>query len=188
MKHNKVLLNKINNLDLEPIIFSLVEKEEGNNWSIEKAMSVEVQYREFLYLLCTFTEESIVPNGDIDDFWHTHILDTKKYFEDCDYLCGRYLHHFPYLGTRGKNDEIKLDISFQNTKNIYKSVFNKEFDSNSSYCDGSRQCGGDNTLTASYCDGSRQCGGDDNTVNLKKYERPKLSSYSEKGKIALTIQ
>lgn len=35
------------------------------------------------------------PNQDVDDFWHQHILNTKMYLKDCEYLFGFILHHDP---------------------------------------------------------------------------------------------
>lgn len=36
-----------------------------------------------------------VPNKQIDEMWHEHILDTRKYSDDCQTVFGYYLHHTP---------------------------------------------------------------------------------------------
>ena len=69
-------------------------------------------YRRFLALNIVYEDRKICPTGPIDDFWHAHILDTHAYAQDCDYLFGRYLHHFPYFGMRGPDDYEALQTAF----------------------------------------------------------------------------
>lgn len=52
--------------------------------------AVEAQYREFLRI-----GAGQPPSEAVDRFWHAHILDTKKYAQDCHHLFGRFLHHMP---------------------------------------------------------------------------------------------
>ena len=108
-----------NNLDLEPIKFSLTQREDGPNWSLNKAETLEVWYRRFLYLSSIYNEKVLVPSKDIDMFWHTHILDTQKYMLDCENLFGRYIHHFPYFGMRGEKDRNHLKKSFYETEELF---------------------------------------------------------------------
>ena len=107
------------NLDLEPIKFSLTQREDGPNWSLSKAETLEVWYRRFLYLSSIYKDKVIVPSKDIDMFWHTHILDTQKYMLDCENLFGRYIHHFPYFGMRGEKDRNQLKKSFHETEELF---------------------------------------------------------------------
>jgi len=107
------------NLDLEPIKFSLTQREDGPNWSLNKAETLEVWYRRFLYLSSIYNEKVLVPSKDIDMFWHTHILDTQKYMLDCENLFGRYIHHFPYFGMRGENGRNQLKKSFHETEELF---------------------------------------------------------------------
>ena len=107
------------NLDLEPIKFSLTQREEGASWSLDKTVMLEVWYRRFLYLARLYPEKAIVPSKDIDIFWHTHILDTQKYMADCETLFGKYFHHFPYFGMRGKKDRSNLEEAFSETDELY---------------------------------------------------------------------
>ena len=108
-----------NNLDLEPIKFSLTQREDGPNWSLNKAETLEVWYRRFLYLSSIYNNKVIVPSKDIDMFWHTHILDTQKYMLDCENLFGRYIHHFPYFGMRGEKDRRHLEKAFCETEKLF---------------------------------------------------------------------
>ena len=111
------------NLDLEPIKFSLTQREEGVNWTLNKAEMVETWYRRFLYLSSLYTDKAIIPSKDIDIFWHTHILDTKKYMSDCENLFGRYFHHFPYFGMRGEKDRSNLKKAFCETEELFLQHF-----------------------------------------------------------------
>ena len=107
------------NLDLESIKFSLTQRDDGPNWTLSKTELLEVWYRRFLYMSYLYHEKIIVPSKDIDTFWHTHILDTKKYMSDCDNLFGRYIHHFPYFGMRGESDRLELEKAFRETEELF---------------------------------------------------------------------
>lgn len=36
-----------------------------------------------------------ITNAIVDELWHLHILHTKEYFNFCENVYGRYLHHTP---------------------------------------------------------------------------------------------
>jgi hypothetical protein len=106
-----------------------------------------------------YPDITISPSRDIDKFWHYHILDTSKYFTDCQNIFGAFLHHFPYLGMRGEKDKSDLIICFENTKQLYFENFGEdmtnEFD----------------IVATSNC--STYCGG--NIEILASLERPRLA-------------
>ena len=110
-------------LDLEPIVFSLIRRDDGPGWLVEKCRLIEKWYRRFFYLAHLYRDNELVPTKDIDLFWHTHILDTQKYMEDCDRLLGRYYHHFPYFGMRGEDDRKNLERAFDQTESLYLKHF-----------------------------------------------------------------
>ena len=114
-------------LDLEPIVFSLTQREGGPCWSLEKSRFMEKWYRRFLYLTYLNPGQGIVPTKDLDIFWHTHILDTQKYMDDCERLFGYYFHHFPYFGMRGEEDRKNLEHSFKKTEELYLKCFGESF-------------------------------------------------------------
>lgn len=95
-------------IDLSPIKFR-ISKDRKLNWTKEKIDFVEQQYRQFLTLWKIYPLEDLPPSEDVDEFWHAHILDTRKYFQDCEKIFGAYRHHFPYFGLRGKDDEEELE-------------------------------------------------------------------------------
>merc|ERR1712159_408136 len=43
-------------------------------------------------------EHMVAASKLVDIVWHEHIIDTKRYMADCDFLFGRYLHHYPCFG------------------------------------------------------------------------------------------
>lgn len=113
-------------LDLEPIIYKLMDEEDGKGWTQEQALSAVEEYRRFLFLTVTSTAV-IVPTKFVDSVWHTHILDTVKYMDDCQQLFGFYLHHFPYFGMRGTEDKANLQTAFRKAADIYQAAFNQPY-------------------------------------------------------------
>ncbi len=161
-------IEKINKINLEPIMVKLMDKKDGKGWTLTQTLKVEKWYKRFLILCLKYPKQSIVPNGAIDDFWHYHILDTQKYAEDCQNTFGYFLHHFPYFGMRGAEDALNLENSFEATTQLYKKEFGESLTElsgifksknfkNSSKCDGSsggaNDCGSSGaSCTTSKCE------------------------------------
>ena len=120
------LLEKIQKLDLEPIMVKLMDPDEGEAWTLERAREMEVWYRRFLFLSVAYPHLSIVPTPDMDTFWHYHILDTQKYAEDCQIAFGYFLHHFPYFGMRGDQDRQNLMDASKETWALFRTHFNED--------------------------------------------------------------
>jgi hypothetical protein len=102
-------------LDLAPIAFKACMDE---GWDIEKVDTVTLRYRWFLQTIRSEPDASLAPPRDVDLFWHHHILDTRKYIEDCQRLFGQYIHHFPYSGIRGDKDAAEQDERFQRSQRL----------------------------------------------------------------------
>jgi len=102
-------------LDLEPIAFKACMDE---GWEIEKVDRITLDYRCFLQAVRNAPDELLAPSKDVDLFWHHHILDTRKYIEDCQNLFGKYIHHFPYSGIRGDKDALEQDERFQRSQRL----------------------------------------------------------------------
>jgi hypothetical protein len=117
----------INDLDLDPIKVKLMHKESGEGWSLEKANAVEAEYRRFLILMKKFPTEQTAPLFDVDTFWHYHILDTMKYATDCEAVFGYFLHHFPYIGLRGEDDEAAHQRIGARMKELYEETFGEPY-------------------------------------------------------------
>lgn len=145
-------LRLIDELDLEPIAFKLVHPEPGETGvSIERADELIVKYRRFLKLCVMYPTKSIVPSQEFDPVWHAHILDTAKYADDCERVFGYFLHHFPYLGTRGEQDKADWQESFRETQALYQQHFGEPMLVSGAACDSGDGTGGDDG--GSLCDG-----------------------------------
>jgi len=120
-------LRLIDELDLEPIAFKLVHPEPGQpGLTIEEADRLILKYRRFLKLCAMYPEQSVVPSKEIDKVWHTHILDTAKYADDCNIVFGFMLHHFPYFGLRSEADQALLREQGTVTRELYKQHFDAD--------------------------------------------------------------
>jgi hypothetical protein len=120
-------LHAIAALDLEPIKVKLMHEESGEGWTLERANAVEFEYRRFLILMKKFPDEQTAPLVDVDTFWHYHILDTMKYAADCEAVFGHFLHHFPYLGLRGEDDEAAHVRVGMRMKELYEDTFGEDY-------------------------------------------------------------
>lgn len=112
-------------LDLEPVKLRVMDAELGEGWSREYADSIGVAYRTYLTMLVKHPDEaeSIMLSKDVDEFWHTHILQTIKYTEDCEQVFGAYLHHSPHVGERSAADmERRLELT-EKTRELYQREF-----------------------------------------------------------------
>lgn len=110
-------------LNLQPIMAKL-ESEGMDKGTIEQ---LEEMYRGFLLLYALNPGEIIVPTQELDEFWHTHILDTLKYEEDCQTVFGFTLHHFPYFGMRDEDDAAELQRQFDLTTKLYEETFGRPY-------------------------------------------------------------
>ncbi len=160
--------------DLSPIKLKLMDAKEGKGWTNELVNRVEVEYRRFLFMNKQYPRLALVPSKLVDDFWHQHILDTKKYLSDCQEYFGYFLHHFPYFGKRGETDAENLKQCWQQTLSLYETLFKESaMDSYAVNCSdcGASSCG----ACSSQGGGGTSCsgggsggggGGDDKSLNL----------------------
>jgi hypothetical protein len=125
MEADDLIAARIAKLQLDSILYSLVAKADGPEWPHDRAKKAVEWYRRFLFLVARYPNEAIVPTKDIDEVWHTHILDTRKYAADCQEVFGDFLHHFPYLGSRGVADAELLSDTFLRTLSLFELHFNE---------------------------------------------------------------
>jgi hypothetical protein len=123
---NQVFLSQLNQIDFEPIAYKLMYPEDGNAWTIEKITHEIQQYRRFLWLNHLYPQRTIVPSQAIDRVWHTHILDTAKYREDCQTLFGKFMDHWPYFGMGDTAARQSLDDAFSETQDLWQKNFGIE--------------------------------------------------------------
>ena len=95
MNDTLIVPTAIQNLDLSTVRERLLQKK---GWTAEYADRLIEEYREYLALFYFHPGEELVPpTQDLDDVWHEHILDTRRYAEDCRMVFGRFIHHVPGL-------------------------------------------------------------------------------------------
>lgn len=115
----------IHALDLQPIKLRVMDPELGEGWTREYTESIEHAYRNYLTMLVKHPEdaEDIVVSKDVDEFWHTHILHTMKYTEDCERVFGTYLHHNPDVGGRAPAEIERKAALVEKTRRLYQQEF-----------------------------------------------------------------
>jgi hypothetical protein len=118
-------------LDLESIKLRVMDPELGEGWTREYAESVERAYRSYLTVLVRHLEdvEDVVVSKDVDQFWHTHILHTMKYTEDCERVFGTYLHHNPDIGGPTPVEIQRKAVLVEKTRRLYQQEFGRAQDS-----------------------------------------------------------
>jgi len=130
-------------LDLEPIKLRVMDPELGEGWTREYAESIERAYRNYLIVLVKHPEdiEEIVVGKDVDEFWHTHILHTMKYTEDCEKVFGTYLHHSPDIGGRAPAEIERKAALVEKTRRLYQQEFGRTQNRNTAWAANTAMCG-----------------------------------------------
>jgi len=75
-------------------------------WDEDRVARALQEYRQFLALMFWYPEAVLVPSEEIDDVWHTHVLNTARYQADCEAIFGCFQHHAPSSGT---SEEVLAD-------------------------------------------------------------------------------
>lgn len=108
-------------LDLNYIVeFMCAQRYSLPRWTLLDAQHCCRLYKNFLILLKKHAPAFLVPTREIDEFWHNHILYTKKYFHDSRAIFGHYLHHDP--ASPDDNPEVLVQ-GFLKTKELYFEEF-----------------------------------------------------------------
>lgn len=138
--NHKLVANAINETselhstnEINPLVMALnfkklkwkLTKSSEATWSTFLCDFAELEYKKFLTLKMLYPKVSLVPSKLVDKFWHEHILDTKSYATDCDKLFGHFIHHYPYFGIYGGEDQQALQASFESTIELYETHFGK---------------------------------------------------------------
>src|SRR5215831_1158082 len=115
-------------LDLESVKQRVTDPKLGEGWTRTYADSIEVAYKNYLTMLVKYQDdaEDILLAKDVDEFWHTHILQTMKYVDDCEVLFGKYLHHAPHVGEVTAADLERRAALADKTRRLYEKEFGKE--------------------------------------------------------------
>lgn len=112
-------------LDLTSVKVRMMDEELGEGWSQEYADSIEAAYKTYLTMLAKYPEhaEEIMLATDVDEFWHTHILQTMKYADDCEKVFGSFLHHNPHVGKVTAEDLEHRTVLAEKTRRLYEQEF-----------------------------------------------------------------
>lgn len=106
-----------------------------HGWEKEKVFATEAIYRKWLVLHKVYEQEIVIaPNKQLDDYWHFHILDTKKYMKDCEDVFGGYLHHYPYFGLSDAEAASDLEAAFQLSRDLFIKHFGHDLIGPSNRC------------------------------------------------------
>lgn len=96
---NDEMIKKVSELEMDWIYRSLISKEALTPEEAHKAVE---QYRVFLKISAANPGMNIPITKLGDKAWHIHILNTRKYAEDCQNIFGEFLHHdADAFGTEG---------------------------------------------------------------------------------------
>lgn len=114
----------VNLIDLSLIKRKMVET---FGWSSEVVTSMEDRYRKFLSIQWAVRNLGmsfeVVPDRMIDEIWHMHILDTRKYIADCTALFGEVLHHDPYFGMMDEADRTAWTAQADRCDHLWYELF-----------------------------------------------------------------
>ena len=112
----------VDQIDLTPVNTKL-RHDDPQRWTDEILAETELNYRRFLALNAAFPGATLSVNELLDDYWHQHILDTRKYAADCETIFGEFLHHYPYFGLADEQEwQANLD-TFAYTQQIWQEAF-----------------------------------------------------------------
>lgn len=82
------------------------------------------EYKRFLSLKVENPSAKLSPTKLMDEVWHFHILDTKKYRQDCMSLFGEFMDHFPSYGPfESAERTTTLLQSFERMSSLYRDRF-----------------------------------------------------------------
>jgi len=117
-------------LDVESVKVRLMDPVRGEGWTREHADAIEIAYKNFLTMLVKYPEdaEQIAMSEDTDEFWHTHILQTRKYADDCQAVFGDFLHHSPHLEDITPAYLEEKNASVEKTRLLYEKEFGADMD------------------------------------------------------------
>lgn len=130
-------------LNFDKLKWKLTKSSESS-WSDSLCDFAECEYRKLLSLKKWYPKLSFVPSKLVDKFWHEHILDTQSYADDCNAVFGYFVHHYPYFGIYGDDDQKSLQAAFDETVLLYEKHFGA-FPTNELF--------GGQSLEASRCEG-----------------------------------
>ncbi len=118
----------IQNLDLDRVRAKLQKPSpRGKNWTPDQAATADKWYRRFLTIALRNPGVTLVPNEEVDEIWHAHVLDMKQYEADTKRIFGKILYHVPSFG------EVDLRPQFAVTNELLRKDFGEDLSSSGDY-------------------------------------------------------
>ncbi|MBP8929560.1 MAG: hypothetical protein KBG45_12205, partial [Ottowia sp.] len=94
---------------------------QNTGWRAAHTQRVLTEYRRFLYLAVRL-QGRVCPSEAVDEAWHAHLLDSRRYFGDfCPRVLGYTLHHVPSRG--GAEEGARHASRYRATLLAYQHVF-----------------------------------------------------------------
>lgn len=97
----------------------------SDEWNLERAEKAVLNYQRYIAVTKALGGIQLVPNADIDEIWHMHILDTRAYMQDSNALFGEYLHHYPYFGMISEENKQQWEDVQAQSEQLWQSLFNE---------------------------------------------------------------
>jgi hypothetical protein len=94
-------LADLSRIDLTPVRSRITR--ENSSLTVDQICDMERRYLQFLLRCKQEPDIRHEPDKEVDLYWHTHILQTRKYLADCQKYLGYFLHHEPNLIAEGCN-------------------------------------------------------------------------------------
>ncbi|ALN80420.1 hypothetical protein LA76x_2287 [Lysobacter antibioticus] len=88
--------------------------------ALSEARAALDEYRRFCFLAVTVAH-AVTPSKLVDEVWHTHIVDTRRYERFCNEVLQYDLHHVPSRGGRG--EDLKHQRQYADTLDSYRRFF-----------------------------------------------------------------
>ena len=120
--------SKVRDINLERIAWAVGENLHKIEMNIDQIHTAIHQYRKFLTLNVRYPGMNLVPTEDIDQIWHTHILDTENYASDCKKLFGKFLHHHPYFGEHSGETQDERGGGVNKTSDLWGKEFGEKLE------------------------------------------------------------
>jgi hypothetical protein len=80
---------------------------------------LEQEYKKFLILCALHPGKNIPMGGQVDDYWHSHILDTVHYMTTCHEVFGYFIHHTPSENLNSDVPSRSIEVTHQLLENLF---------------------------------------------------------------------
>lgn len=111
-------MEKLKALNLSPIAAYLMHPQNGYGWCQRQTLQAMARYKAFLFVCYLYPQVRLVPTQEIDCVWHTHLLHTRLYRQDCERLFGYFIDHEPDSAFGGETESKNGDVAFVQTQSL----------------------------------------------------------------------